>query len=241
MSMFPLNSKVFLISLVALSLVGVGCEKKTSAPSGGSTTTTSAAPSDQFAKAGSILLKALTEPQYPLNFSYTAQTQISNRFPMQAGSKPEIGPLSVKAEVTPDEITVDSIRGTKKEHQSARKADAMGWPMIKLALLGPVGNLSMNLAFAAPVAKKAETKPVNGVEADIFTFDTRTASIEQKAGIAMAQSILKGRVKVDAIYGTIAVDKETGRIATFNYDLELSETSGQTWKEHHEGTAFTNQ
>jgi len=232
------SRNLFAPAAVALLLVASACGKKHAAGSATSAVPAARESREEFSKAGSTLLTALTEPTAPLHFSYKAQTQINNKFPMDAGAKPEVGPETMEADANPDEITIDSTRGAKKEHGSAKKTDQLGWSMIKLNLLGPVGNVSMDLAFAGAVAHKTGSETVGGAEANVYAFDTRTATAEQKAGIAMAQSMLRGRVKVAAIYGTIAVDKTSGRMAKFNFDLEMSETSGRTWKEHHEGEAF---
>jgi len=177
-------------------------------------------------------MKALTEPTEALHFSYQATAQVNPKYPHTDGEKPELGPVSMEADVRPDSVAFTAVRGTKTDKVSAKKDNELAWSMAKLPLMGPMMNVGMYLAFAAPAARSAD-----GVA---WTFDSRALGATEKAGMALAQSMLRGKVKVEQIYGELTVDAASGRLATFQFDVELKDEAGQTWKEHHSGKAFRN-
>jgi hypothetical protein len=230
----------FALSCCALiALAGsFGCGRKAGLPAGLPSVAPATAPDRAFGSATTILLQALTEPKASLHFSYKAMSQINPKFPREAGSKPEVAPVTLEADVSPAEITLDAVRGGKKTSTKAKKDNELDWAMAKLGLLGPMGDLAINLAFASPVAHVTGGETLGGAPANVYSFDTRSAGLTEKAGIQAAQAMLGGVLKQDAIYGTATVDKASGRMVKFSYDVEYSEKSGQTWKEHHEGTAL---
>lgn len=225
-----MSRSALVLSLIACGLFVSGCSKKQAATSVGVLPAVRPDQARAFGEAAPNLMKALTEPTEALHFSYKAQAQINPKFPHEAGSKPELGPVAMEADVSPDVVNLEATRGAKTEKQTAKKEDALAWSMVKLPLMGPLMNVSMLLAFAAPAARSAD-----GIT---WTFDSRTMGAAERSGMAMAQSLLRGKVKVDQIYGTLSVDPTTGRLATFNLDAEMKDEAGNAWKEHHEGKGF---
>lgn len=224
----------FLFVLVAGVLMTPGCSKKQAASAAGVSVGAMRPTSDpalqrKFGEAAPNLMKALTEPTEALHFSYKAQAQVNPKYPMDAGAKPEVGPLGMEADVSPDVVTYEASKGDKKDTKSAKKEDQLAWSLAKLPLMGPMMNVSMLLAYGSPAARSAD-----GVT---WTFDSRTMGAAERTGMAMAQSMLRGKVKVEQIYGTLSIDPASGRLATFSLDVEMKDEAGNAWKEHHEGKA----
>ena len=232
----------FICSTAALAvlLVGTGCGRKAARvlAGGGTGMSASHAELQAFGKSGSILLTAATDPKTSFHLSCKGQNQINPRFPMDEKAKPEFGPTSLEADISPDKITAVSVRGGKKSEAVAEKTKELDWAMVKLALLGPISDVTMTMAFASTVAKLAGPDTVGGAAADRYDFDTRTASVAQKLGLDAATKMLGARVRHEAIYGTVSVDKASGMLVKWNMDVELSDTKGNTWKEHYEGEAI---
>lgn len=235
--MRPLRTSSIL-ALLTLGVLVPGCGRKPSGPAAdapGASAAATAPAADRLGKAGTVLLQACTEPTTSFHFSYKAQSQINPKYPMDEAAKPEVGPVTLEVDISPDRIVLDGLRGAKASKATAEKAKEMDWAMTKLALLGPLSDVSLTLAFASPVATATGSGMEGGVAVDLFAFDTRTATAAQKAGISMAQGMLGGRVKHEAISGTAAVDKATGMLVKFSMDAELKDAKGHAWKEHYEG------
>lgn len=234
----PFTHLTTLIALAAMVLA-MGCGRKQAvSPEAGASSIISAVANQAAAdpaKGANALLQAATEPTRAFHFSYRAQSQINPKFPNDPEAKPEVGPVTLEAEISPEEITLDSVRGTKKTKTVAQKVKELDWAMIKLGLLGPLSDVSMTLAFASSAMRLVGPGVEGGMPVDLFAFDTRTASPAQKAGMAAAMGLLGGRLKHEAIYGTAAVEKATGLLVKFSMDSELKDTKGNVWKEHHEG------
>ncbi len=229
-----MTRSTLLFVLVAGVLMTSACSKKQTASAAGGALGLVKPASDpalqrKFGEAAPNLMKALTEPTEALHFSYKAETQINPKYPMDASAKPEIGPTGMEAEVSPEVVTYEVSKGDKKETKSAKKEDQLAWSLAKLPLMGPMMNVSMLLAYGSPAARS-----VDGVT---WTFDSRTMGAAERTGMAMAQSMLRGKVKVEQIYGSLSIDPTNGRLATFSLDAEMKDEAGNAWKEHHEGKA----
>ncbi|HVP37874.1 MAG TPA: hypothetical protein VMS93_01705 [Candidatus Saccharimonadales bacterium] len=232
------------LALLAAALVLPGCAKKSSSTATGAPGATAAtnapapaarAAGDRFGKSSSVLLEALTKPTDSFHFSYKGQVNVSTEYLTKPGAKPQMGPVTMEADVSPDAIDIAGVRGDKKLDTHAKKANQLDWSMAGLAMIGPLGDIGMAMAFASPAAREAGTEAVGGAPADKFTFDTRTATAEQKAGMEAAKRMLNGKLEYGDINGTAWVAQADGRLVKFNIDAEVKDKAGNQWKEHHEG------
>ena len=186
----------------------------------------------KFGDCTKLLLESLEKPTAPFRFSYKAQENINPKFPADKTAKPEVGPVEVVADSTPDQIAITVVRGNKKTEQKAAKTDQLAWSMATLELIGPVAGTGVLLAFGQPVAQPAGSDTVGGVAADKYDFDTSTATGTTKAGLEIAKSML---TSIQSTRGTIWLEKSTGKLVKFNIDTDFADRNNTSWKEHHEG------
>ncbi len=179
-----------------------------------------------------LLMDAMEKPTTHFHFSYQAQENINAKYPMDKAAKPEIGPVTVEAEVSPDEIDVTSTRGKQTSTHKAKKGDTGAWAFAQLDLLGPMTGTGILLAFGQAVARPAGSETVGGIAADKYDFDTSTATGSTKAGLDMAKAMI---TNIGNTKGTVWVDKATGRFTKFNMDGDFKDKAGNAWKEHYEG------
>lgn len=184
--------------------------------------------------ANRVLMDSLTKPASAFHYSYQAQKNVNAKYPQDPTAKPEVGPVSIEADISPDELSVPTVEGKKKTETKAKKADQLNWAMAQLSLTTSLLGPGMDLAFASPVAESAGTDTVGGMSTNKYTFDTTTASATQKTGIAIAQGMLGGKVKIGSLKGTCWVDQASGKLVKYTIDSELSDQSGNSWKEHEE-------
>lgn len=184
--------------------------------------------------ANKLLMDSLTKPTAAFHYSYQAQKNINPKFPTDPKAKPEVGPVSIEADIAPDELSVETVEGKKKTETKAKKSDPMNWAMAQLSLTTSMLGPAMDLAFATPVAKSAGTESVGSMTAAKYTFDTSQADASQKTGMAIAMGMLGGKVKIGSLKGAAWVDQATGKLVKYTIDSELSDQSGDSWKEHEE-------
>jgi hypothetical protein len=182
-----------------------------------------------------LLMEWTQHPDTGFHFSYKAQKNINPNFPHQEKAKPEVAAVEMEADVTPEEISVSETQRGKKKNTSAKKSDALGWPLAQLQVTGTLLDPSLAMAFGSSVARSAGSEDVGGRPTDKYEFDTTTASASARAGFEMASAMLGGKIKFTSVQGTACVDKATGRLVKFNIDTELSDQAGNSWKEHQEG------
>ncbi len=226
-----------LLTMFAAMLLLAGCKGKSSGPSALQERAMGGGATQKVSGATNLLMESINDPKAALHISYKAQKNINPKFPMEPEAKPEVGPVEMEADVTPDGINVSETTGTKKTEKKANKADEIGWPMAKLEVMGPLLDANFALAFGGVVARPAGSDTVGGIATDKYEMDTSTAPPAAKAGFEMAAAMLGGKVKINAVKGTAWVDKANGRLVRFNLDTELSDKAGNSWKEHHEGMA----
>lgn len=223
-----------LLSLAAMVLLA-GCKGKSGSPSALQERAMGGGATQKVSGATNLLMESIDDPKAALHISYKAQKNINPKFPMEAEAKPEMGPVEVEADVTPDGINVSETVGSKKTSAKAARTDEMGWPMAKLEVMGPLLDVNIALAFGGVVARPGGSDSVGGIAADRFDMDTANAPAAAKAGFEMAAAMLGGKVKINSVKGSAWVDKANGRLVKFNVDTELSDKQGNSWTEHHEG------
>jgi hypothetical protein len=180
----------------------------------------------------SLLMDSLQKPTASYHFSYKAQENINPKFPMDKTAKPEVGPVEVEADISPDQISLTSLRGKQKTEQKAAKADQLAWSMTNLELIGPVTSTAMMLAFGQMVAQPAGSGTAGGVDADKFEFDTSTATGTTKTGMDIARAMI---TNLESTKGTVWLEKSTGKLVKFDIDASFANQQSNSWKEHYEG------
>ncbi len=179
-----------------------------------------------------LLMESLQKPTASYHFSYKAQENINPKFPMDKTAKPEVGPVEVEADVSPDQVSLTSLRGTQKTEQQATKADQLAWSMTNLELIGPVTSTAIMLAFGQMVAEPAGSGTAGGVDADKFEFDTSTATGTTKTGMDIARSMI---TNLQSTKGAVWLEKSTGKLVKFDIDASFANQQANSWKEHYEG------
>jgi hypothetical protein len=227
-----------IVVLAGCKSAGTGTEvKRGSAPSASPATAPVAGPAPgdiklKFQRCTKLLLDSFDKPTASYHFSYTAQENINPKFPMDKTSKPEVGPVTVEADISPDQINLTSLRGGKKTENKAAKTDQLGWSMTKLELIGPVTSTAMMLAFGQMVAQPAGSGTAGGVDADKYDFDTTTATGTTKTGMDIARGMI---TNLEFSKGTVWLEKSTGKLVKFNIDASFADQRSNAWKEHYEG------
>lgn len=182
-----------------------------------------------------LLMDLMENPGAGFHLSYKAKENINPRYGTAASAKPEIGPVELEADVTPDEVNINETRGTKKTETKAKKSDQLNWSMAKLEVLGTLLEPNVAMAFGGMAARSAGSDTVSGIATDKIEFDTsKTASAQ--AGLALASGLLGGKAKFDSVKGTAWLDKTTGRLVKFDVDSAVSDKAGNSWQQHHEAT-----
>ncbi len=226
------KGSALVLGLAALTLLA-NCSKR-SATTGSLPTERSGAndASQKLQNCTKLLIDSIEKPTRSFHFTYKGQENINPRYPMDKTAKPEVGPVEVQADVSPEEIDVTSTRGKQRSTHKAKKGDEGAWAFAQLDLLGPMTGTGILLAFGQAVARPAGSETAGGVPADKYEFDTSTATGPTKVGLDMAKGMI---TNVDNTKGTVWLEKGTGRLAKFNMDADFKDKTGNSWKEHYEG------
>lgn len=186
----------------------------------------------KMSESSKILMDNMKDPKAPFRFAYKGQQNINNRFPMDKTAKPEIGTVSLDADLSPGEIDITEMRGEKKSETKAKKASDLDWSMAQLSLIGALTNPTFAMAVGSPVVSSAGSDSAGGTSCDKYVFDTTTATGSQKAGMEIAKSML---TNIKDAKGTVWVAQNTGQLTKFNIDVDYADKNGNAWAEHYEG------
>ncbi len=221
------------VALAALGLLA-GCSKTpSSSPAAPPRTTTadSRELSQHMTEGMKLLMDSVSKPTAAFHLSYRSQENLNPKFPMDASAKPDVGPVDVEADVSPDSLNVQTTRGKKTSAAKATRADQLAWPMAQLEVSGTLLGPSIAMAFGGVTARDSGADMVAGVAADKIDFDTTTATASQLAGLKMAQSMLGGRIKFESVKGTAWLEKSSGKLVKLNVETDLADQAGNSWKE----------
>jgi len=218
-----------LVVAVALSACGTKPSPSSSAPMERANVPDS---QRKLQRSTNLMMDAINKPTMPIHFSYKGQQNLNDKYPREESAKPEVGPIQIEADISPDALNLTETRGGKKTERKIAKSDAAGMAFARLDLLGPLMNVTMVTAVGTPVAQPAGSDAVEGAAADKFQFDTATATGPKAAGVQMAKSML---TNFQNVKGTVWVDQSSGRLSKFNLDADFADKAGNTWKEHYEG------
>lgn len=221
---------------LALAMTFLGCSKSSTPSSHASALAPASRPNATDARrlsdGANKLMDAMNKPTTSFHLSFQGQENINDKFLRDQTQQPQIGPVALQAEISPEEIDVTEMRGTTNKTTKAKKGDDMNWAMANLATLGAMTSPNLVIAVASSVAAPPTTDLVGTTPADKFTFDTTTATPEQKMGLDAARMVLS---TIKDCKGTAWIAKDSGLLIKFNIDANYLDKNNRAWKEHYEG------
>ncbi len=229
---------VIVMIATSVAVLSIGCQSKSSPASGFSAPMSGHSGVEKDSKKVSdgmrLMMDSINKPEAPLHFSFKANENVNPKFPMTNGELPRLGPVTVEAELSQDEVTVAENRDGKQSQSKGSKSDAAAIGLAKLGVLGCMLEVTFPFAFAGPTAEAAGSDVVGGMPTDKYNMDTTTANATTQAGLAMLGDMFNGKVKIKSVKGSAWLEKSTGRLVKFNLDADLSTRDGYNWQEHYE-------
>jgi len=227
----------WIIGMACLALAGLlaGCQR--SAPPTATTEATATqrasrptanTASARLRNSAKILTAAMEHPKTPFHYSYKGQQNVTEHYTFNKTLKPQVGAVTLEADVSPDQMIITSRRGGKKEDHNAKKSDEGGWMNAQLSLTANVTESIMMIDLLAGLATEAGSDTVGGVAADKFTFDSSTVTAAQQFEYNVIRPSQYKAIKVVAW-----VAKDSGELVKFNIDESIADERG-AWDEHHE-------
>jgi len=178
------------------------------------------------------LMDAMNKPKTSFHFSFKGEENISDKNVRDKTQPPEVGPVALEADISPEQINLTETRGSTTKTSEAKKGDDLNWAMANLATLGVITSPNFVIAVGSSVAGSPSTDLVGASPADRFTFDTATATPSQKMGLDAARMIL---TTIKDCKGTAWIAKDSGLLIKFNIDADYLDKNDHAWKEHYEG------
>ena len=178
------------------------------------------------------LMDAMNKPTKSFHFSFKGQENINDKYPRDKTQAPQVGPVTVQADISPEEIDLTETRGTTTKTTKAKKGDEMAWAMANLVTLGVMTSPNLVIAMGSSVTSPPSTDLVGSVPADKFVFDTTAVTPSQKMGLEAAHMIL---TSIKDCKGTAWIAKGSGQLIKFNIDADYLDKNEHAWKEHYEG------
>jgi len=178
------------------------------------------------------LIDAMNKPTKTFHFSFKGQENVNDKYPRDKTQAPTVGPVTLEADISPDEINLTETRGSVTKTSKARKGDEMNWAMANLMTLGMMTSPNLVIAVGSSVTSPPSTDLVGVTPADKYTFDTTTATPTQKMGLDAARMIL---TTTRECKGTAWIAKDSGLLIKFNIDADYADANNHAWKEHYEG------
>jgi len=227
---------------LAVAIALVGCRSKpASVENSGNATRPRAATSNmtdsrRLSNGANKLLEAMTKPTQSLHLSFKGQQNINDKYPQDKTQAPQVGPVTMEADFSPDESDIVETRGQTKTETKAKKGDAMNLAMANLSLIGVMTNVNLNIALGASVASSPSNELVGTRMADKYTYDTTLANPTQKVGLDVARAMITA---IKDSKGTVWIAKDSSEMIKFNIDTDYLDKDGHAWKEHYEGEVTT--
>ena len=229
----PLCERVAFLACLVIAVVLAGCKSRTATISAARVERSGISDTQKkLQNCTKLLMDSMQKPSAPFHFSYKAQENINPKFPMDKTAKPEVGPVELEADISPDEIDIASVRGGKKTERKVMKTDPGGLALAQLDLIGPTTSTGILLAFGQLAARPSGPDSVGGVAADKYDFDTSAATGTNRAALDIAKSML---TNIQNTQGTVWLEKASGRLVKFNINADYADKNGNSWKEHYEG------
>jgi hypothetical protein len=223
-------------SSLVLAAALVGCKSNPapvkSAASGPATGVSAQSDARRLSSGAGKLLDAMSKPTKSFHLSFQGQENINDKYLRDKTQAPEVGPVNLQADISPDELSLTETRGQTKKVAKAKKGDEMNWAMAQLTLLGAMTNPNFTIAIGSTVASSPSNDIVGTTLADKYTFDTTTATGPQKMALDVARAML---TSIKECKGTAWIAKDSGELVKFNLDAEYQDKNEHSWKEHYEG------
>jgi hypothetical protein len=178
------------------------------------------------------LIDAMNKPTSSFHFSYKGEENINDKYPRDKTQAPQVGPVALQADISPEEISLTETRGQTTKASTAKKGDEVGWDVANLATLRVMTSPNLVIALGSTVASPPSADLVGNTPADKFTFDTTTATPAQKMGLEAARAVL---TTIKDCQGTAWIAKDSGLLIKFNVDADFLDKNNHAWKEHYEG------
>jgi hypothetical protein len=191
-------------------------------------------PARIISNASKLVMDGINKPTAPMHLSYSGQENINPNFPTTAGSKPQVGPLLIQADVAPAKVSVTTTTGTTKQTLAGDSTNVMNMANARMQLVMALLPANITLAFGSAAAQPAGSESVGAVSADRYDVNTATASPSAQAGFQAAAAMFGRQEKVQSVKGSVWVDKATGRLVKMSLDTQLTDTLGDKWTEHRE-------
>jgi hypothetical protein len=188
--------------------------------------------SSRLSNGANKLLEAMSKPTQSFHFSYKGEENINDKYPQDKTQAPQLGPVTLEADISPEETDIVETRGQTKTTSKAKKADALSLAMANMALLGVMTNVNFSIALGSAVTSAPSNEMVGTAVADKFTYDTTLANPTQKTGLDIARAML---TTIKDSKGTAWISKDSGQMVKFNIDTDYLDKAGHAWKEHYEG------
>jgi hypothetical protein len=183
----------------------------------------------RLSNGASKLIAAMKKPTTSFHFSYQAQENLTD----DKCQPPKVGPITLQADFSPEEIVLLERRGTITKTIKARYGDEVKEGMANLTTLRAMTSPTLVIAVGAGVTSPPTTDLVGMVAADRFTFDTAAASTPyQKTGVERARIVVS---TIKGCKGTAWIAEASGQLIKFNIDADYLDKNNHAWQEHYEG------
>jgi hypothetical protein len=228
----------WIIGMACLAVAGLLASCQRSAPptatkpataTQGASRPTANTASARLRNGAKILTAAMEHPKTPFHYSYKGQQNVTENYAFKKTAKPQVGAVTMEADVSPEEMIITSLWGGKKEDHNAKRSDEGGWMNAQLSLTSNVTPSLMMIDLIAGLATEAGSDTVGGVAANKFTFDSSTVTPAQQFEYDAIRPSQYKAIKVAAW-----VAKDSGELVKFNIDESIADERG-AWDEHVEG------
>jgi hypothetical protein len=221
---------------LVLAAALVGCKSNPapvkSAASAPATRVSAQSAARRLSAGANKLIDAMSKPTKSFHLSFQGQENINDKYLRDRTQAPEVGPVDLQADVSPDELTLTETRGQTKKAAKAKKGDEMNWAIAQLALIGVMTSPNFTIAIGSTVASSPTNDMVGATLADKYTFDTTTATGSQKMALDVTRTML---TSIKECKGTAWIAKDSGELVKFNLDADYLDKNAHSWKEHYEG------
>jgi hypothetical protein len=233
------NAGIRLLALFAglmLVVVLAACENKT-APLVTSepivpTSEANVTDAHRLSDGASKLIAAMKRPTGAFHFTYQGLENLS----IDKTQPPEVGAVSLQADISPEEIDLKETRGSVTNTTKAKYGDETNWSMANVATLRVMTSPTLAIAVGASVTSPPSTDLVGTTVADKFTFDTAAdLTSSQKLGLNRARMVLS---IIKDCKGTAWVAQDSGQLVKFSIDADYLDRNGHVWTEHYAGVVL---
>jgi hypothetical protein len=176
----------------------------------------------------SKLMQAMSKPTEAFHFSFRGQVNLAE----DKTQPPQVGPVALQAEVSPEQINLTETRGAVTKTARAKKGEETNWSVANVTTLRTMTNPNFVIALGATVSPPPTTDRVGNAFADKYTFDTSAPDPRQKLGLEAARAVLPA---IKDCKGTAWIAEQSGLLIKFNIDADYLDRYNHAWKEHYEG------